>query len=115
MLIFLFGRKENQMTRKLKVGDTVYTPCTCFNSGETWVEEKKVKEIGEDFIVLTHVATLRERGENLDREEVTHTEHRGDKKQLDYYSRTTDEIMKEDREQKEWLVNRFLDDAKKYG
>jgi hypothetical protein len=103
------------MTRELKVGDTVYTPCTSFSSGEMWLEEKKVKQIGEDFIVLTHVATLRKRGEDLHREEVSPTDHRGDKRERDYYSRSFDEIMKEYSEQNEWLMNRILNDAKKHG
>ncbi len=103
------------MTRELKVGDTVYTPCTGFNLGKTWLEEQKVKEIGEDFIVLTHVATLRKRCNVLHREEVAETDHRGDKRERDYYSRPFDEVMKEYRESNEWFVNRILEDTKKYG
>jgi hypothetical protein len=101
------------MTRELKVGNTVYTPCACFKSGETYLEEKTVGEIGEDFIVLTHVATLRKRGGDLHREEVAHTDRRGDKKERDYYSLSSDVIMKEHRETNEWFVNHILNDTKK--
>jgi hypothetical protein len=107
------GIKENQMARELTVGDTVYTPCTCFESGETWLEEKKVKEIDVGFIVLTHVATLRNREGELERQEVVQTEQRYDQKVRDYYSQPFVEIMSKYREQNAWFVEKILSEAEK--
>ena len=103
------------MKRELKPNDTVYTPSTNFNSGETWLEERKVKEVGGDYIVLTHVATIRRHGDTLSRMECREpTEHRGDKDELDYYSRPFDVIMKEYKDQNDWFCSRILEDEEKY-
>ncbi|MDX2226214.1 MAG: hypothetical protein SFY92_03830 [Verrucomicrobiae bacterium] len=94
------------MTITLNVGDTIFTPCTN-STGEMWLEENEIIAIGDDFINFTHIATLRKRDNRLDRKTVTKTLHKGGKLELDYYSRPFDVIMKEYREENEWLVKQI--------
>jgi hypothetical protein len=109
-----FKNMPIQMKRALKPGDTVYTPCMSFNSGELWLEERKVREIGNDYIILLHVATLKRNDGQISRIECRPTEHKGDKKEIEYYSRPFEEIMNEFREENRWFGERMREDAEKY-
>jgi hypothetical protein len=107
-------RSERIMKRQLKPGDTVYTPCVNFNAAQPRLEEQTVQGIGDDYIVLTHVATIRRRGDEVVREECEPTERRGNKDELDYYSRPFEDIISEFQQQNEWLCARLIADAAKY-
>jgi hypothetical protein len=102
------------MNRKLKQGDTVFTPCKNSASAHLRLEEQRVDEIGDDYIILTHVATIRRSGDEVVREVCEPTEHRGSKDELDYYSRPLEDIISEFQQQNEWLCNRLIADAEKY-
>ena len=107
--------KEGKEKWVNKIDDIVYTPCADFNSGETYFEERKVREVGEGNIVLAHVATLRKQGGEIVRHECKPVDQRGDKRELDYYSRPLEEIVKEHQEQTNWFCNRIMEDEKKFG
>ena len=100
----------------LKQNDIVYSPCTNFNEGSHYFEEKKVISIGEDFIELKTIATLKNIGNELVRTPILNSEtRRGDKKERDFYSRPLSVIMSEYKESTDWFVQRLIADEKKYG